>query len=135
MTHQLPTIRRATVTRVTTLERAVCTNVWHFNGFPDWTLPRTLWCPWCGTEQVYPAEKFNTEYFEQLEKIKSNQKEIEEELRAMNESSLTTERDRELFKIRVQTFIDLHLATAPREQLESIEREMLRYRPTADHRK
>jgi len=53
----------------------------------------------------------------------------------INESSLTTERDRELFKIRLKTFLDFYLTTAPREQLEAIEREMLSYRPTADHRK
>ena len=57
MTYPLHTIRSSKVTRVTTLECAVCTNGWHFDGFPDWTLPRTLWCPWCGTEQVYPADK------------------------------------------------------------------------------
>jgi hypothetical protein len=53
----------------------------------------------------------------------------------INGSSLTTERERAYFKARVQTFLDLHLPTAPREQLESIEREMLNYRPVADHRK
>ena len=53
----------------------------------------------------------------------------------INGSNLTTERDRELFKVRLQTFLDLHLPTAPREQLESIEREMLNYRPVAAHRK
>lgn len=53
----------------------------------------------------------------------------------VRKKSLTTERERAYFKARVQTFLDLHLQTAPREQLEAIEREMLHYRPTADHRK
>ena len=53
----------------------------------------------------------------------------------INTSSLTTERDRELFKIRLKTFLDFSLPTAPREQLEAIEREMMNYRPAADHRK
>jgi hypothetical protein len=125
MTNPLPTIRRATVTRVTTLECATCTNGWHFDGFPDWTLPMTLWCPWCGTKQVYTKEKTTT----------YSKKEVDIPMDIINGSSLTTERERAYFKARVQTFLDLHLPTAPREQLESIEREMLNYRPTADHRK
>ena len=125
MTRQLPLFRRVTVTRVTTLECAVCTNGMHLDGFPDWTLPRTLWCPWCGTKQVYTKEK------QQL----IPKKEVDIPMDIINGSNLTTERDRELFKVRLQTFLDLHLPTAPREQLESIEREMLNYRPVADHRK
>ena len=125
MTRPLPAIRRVTVTRVTTLECAVCTNGWHFDGFPDWTLPRTLFCPWCGAEQVYLADK-PTIFCENEE---------DNLMGIINESSLTTERDRELFKIRLKTFLDFYLTTAPREQLEAIEREMLSYRPTADHRK
>jgi hypothetical protein len=92
--------------------------------FPDHTRPRTLFCPWCRAEQVYPADK-QTIF---CEKDTDN-------LMDINTSSLTTERDRELFKIRLQTFLDSCLPTAPREQLEAIEREMLSYRPTADHRK
>jgi hypothetical protein len=125
MTNPLPTIRRATVTRVTTLECAVCTNRMHLDGFPVWTLPRTLWCPWCGAEQIYPVEK----------SIAYQEKEVDIPVDIINGSSLTTERERAYFKARVQTFLDLHLQTAPREQLEAIEREMLHYRPTADHRK
>lgn len=125
MTSSLPTIRRVTVTKITTLECATCTNGWHFDGFPDWTLPRTLRCPWCGTEQIYSAEKSNP----------FSEKETDIPMDIINGSSITTERDRELFKIRVQVFMDQHLITAPREQLESIEREMLSYRPVADHRK
>lgn len=125
MTNPLPTIRRATVTRVTTLECATCTNGWHFDGFPDWPLPMALWCPWCGTKQVYTKEKTTT----------YSKKEVDIPMDIINGSRLTTERDRELFKVRLQTFLDLHLPTAPREQLESIEREMLNYRPVADHRK
>lgn len=125
MTSQLPFFRRVTVTRVTTLECAVCTNGMHLDGFPDWTLPRTLWCPWCGTKQIYPAEK----------SIAYQEKEVDIPMDIINGSSLTTERERAYFKARVQTFLDLHLPTAPREQLEAIEREMLHYRPTADHRK
>ena len=53
----------------------------------------------------------------------------------INTSSLTTKRDRDLFTLKMQAFVELHLETAPREQLESIEREMLNYRPVADHRK
>ncbi len=125
MTRQLPLFRRVTVTRVTTLECAVCTNGMHLDGFPDWTLPRTLWCPWCGTKQVYTKEKTTT----------YSKKEVDIPMDIINGSSLTTERDRELFKVRLQTFLDFYLTTAPREQLEAIEREMLSYRPTADHRK
>lgn len=125
MTSQLPFFRRATVTRVTTLECAVCTNGMHLDGFPDWTLPRTLLCPWCGTEQIYTKEKTTT----------YSKKEVDIPMDIINGSSLTTERERAYFKARVQTFLDLHLPTAPREQLESIEREMLNYRPVADHRK
>lgn len=125
MTYPLHTIRSSKVTRVTTLECAVCTNGWHFDGFPDWTLPRTLWCPWCGTEQVYPADKSS----------KFCENEADNLMDIINTSSLTTERDRELFKIRLKTFLDFYLTTAPREQLEAIELEMLSYRPTADHRK
>jgi hypothetical protein len=97
----------------------------HLDGFPDWTLPRTLWCPWCGTKQIYPAEK----------SIAYQEKEVDIPMDIINGSRLTTERERAYFKARVQTFLDLHLPTAPREQLEAIEREMLHYRPTADHRK
>ncbi len=125
MTSQLPFFRRATVTRVTTLECEKCGNGMHLDGFPDWTLPRTLLCPWCGTEQIYTKEK-TTAY---------SKKEVDIPMDIINGSRLTTERDRELFKVRLQTFLDLHLPTAPREQLESIEREMLNYRPVADHRK
>ena len=125
MTSQLPFFRRATVTRVTTLECDKCGNGMHLDGFPDWTLPRTLWCPWCGTKQIYPAEK----------SIAYQEKEVDIPMDIINGSSLTTERDRELFKIRLKTFLDFYLTTAPREQLEAIEREMLSYRPTADHRK
>lgn len=82
----------------------------HLDGFPDWVLPRTLWCPWCGTEQIYPAEK----------SISYQEKEVDIPMDIINGSSLTTERE---------------LPTAPREQLEAIEREMLHYRPRADHRK
>lgn len=125
MTSQLPFFRRATVTRVTTLECDKCGNGMHLDGFPEWTLPRTLWCPWCGTKQIYPAEK----------SIAYQEKEVDIPMDIINGSSLTTERDRELFKIRLKTFLDFYLTTAPREQLEAIEREMLSYRPTADHRK
>lgn len=125
MTRQLPLFRRVTVTRVTTLECAVCTNGMHLDGFPDWTLPQALWCPWCGTQQIYPAEKSTT----------YQEKEADIPMDSISGSSLTTERDRAYFKARVQTFLDLHLPTAPREQLEAIEREMLNYRPVADHRK
>ena len=125
MTDNLLSFRRVTVTRVTTLECAVCTNGMHLDGFPEWTLPRTLWCPWCGTKQIYPAEK----------SIAYQEKEVDIPMDIISGSRLTTERDRAYFKARVQTFLDLHLATAPREQLEAIEREMLNYRPVADHRK
>lgn len=125
MTIPTPSFRRVTVTRVTTLECAVCTNGMHLDGFPEWTLPRTLWCPWCGTKQIYPAEK----------SIAYQEKEVDIPMDIINGSSLTTERDRELFKIRLKTFLDFYLTTAPREQLEAIEREMLSYRPTADNRK
>lgn len=125
MTNHLPSFRRATITRVTTLECAKCSNGMHLDGFPDWTLPWTLWCPWCGTKQVYTKEKTTT----------YSKKEADIPMDIINGSSLTTERDRELFKVRLQTFLDLHLPTAPREQLEAIEREMLNYRPVADHRK
>lgn len=125
MTSQLPFFRRATVTRVTTLECEKCGNGMHLDGFPDRTLPRTLWCPWCGTKQVYTKEKTTT----------YSKKEVDIPMDIINGSSLTTERERAYFKARVQTFLDLHLTTAPREQLESIEREMLNYRPVADHRK
>lgn len=125
MTNHLPSFRRATITRVTTLECAKCSNGMHLDGFPDWTLPRTLWCPWCGTQQVYTEEKTTT----------YPEKEVDIPMDIINGSSLTTERDRELFKIRLTTFLAVHLATAPREQLEAIEREMMCYRPVADHRK
>ena len=125
MTIPTPSFRRVTVTRVTTLECAVCTNGMHLDGFPEWTLPRTLWCPWCGTKQIYPAEK----------SIAYQEKEVDIPMDIINGSSLTTERDRELFKIRLKTFLDFYQTTAPREQLEAIEREMLSYRPTADNRK
>ncbi len=125
MTDNLPSFRRATITRVTTLECAKCSNGMHLDGFPELTLPRTLWCPWCGTKQIYPAEK----------SIAYQEKEVDIPMDIINGSRLTTERDRELFKIRLKTFLDFYLTTAPREQLEAIEREMLSYRPTADHRK
>lgn len=125
MTRPMLSFRRVTVTRVTTLECAVCTNGMHLDGFPDWTLPQELWCPWCGTQQVYAKEKTTT----------YSEKEVDIPMDIINGSSLTTERERAYFKARVQAFLDLHLATAPREQLESIEREMLNYRPVADHRK
>ncbi|MER2626134.1 MAG: hypothetical protein ABTS22_19640, partial [Accumulibacter sp.] len=67
--------------------------------------------------------------------IAYQEKEVDIPMDIISGSSLTTERDRAYFKARVQTFLDLHLATAPREQLEAIEREMLNYRPVADHRK
>lgn len=125
MTHQLPTIRRATVKRVTTLECAVCTNCWHFDGFPDWTLPRTLLCPWCGTEQVYPADKPNP----------FCENETENPMDIINGSSLTTEREREVFAAIVRDFIERELSTAPHEKLHDIELVMRGWRPTADHRK
>ena len=125
MTNHLPSFRSVAITRVTTLECAVCTNGMHLDGFPDWTLPRRLWCPWCGTEQIYHAEK----------SISYQEKEADIPMDIINGSSLTTERDRDLFRVNVQMFLDLYLTTAPREQLEAIEREMLHYRPTADHRK
>lgn len=124
MTDQLPIVRYAAVTKITKLGCAVCTRTWQIVDFPDHTRPRTLFCPWCRAEQVYPADK-PSQFCEKDTDI----------LMDINASSLTTERDRELFKLRVQLFIDLRLATAPREQLESIEREILSYRPTADHRK
>lgn len=124
MTRQLPIVRYAAVTKITKLACAVCTNTWQMVDFPDHTRPRTLFCPWCRTEQVYPADK-PTLFCEKDTDI----------LMDINTSSMTTERDRELFKVRLQTFLDFYLPTAPREQLESIEREMLSYRPTADHRK
>lgn len=125
MTNPLPTIRRATVTRVTTLECSSCTNGWHFDGFPDWTLPRTLWCPWCGTEQVYPADKPSPF----CEKDTDNLMDI------INTSSMTTQREREAFAAVVLDFIEHDLPTAPREQLHDIELVMRYWRPTADHRK
>ena len=125
MPEQLPIVRYAAVTKTTKLSCVMCTNEWQMVDFPDHTRPRTLFCPWCGEEQVYPADKPN----------QFCENEADNLMDIINTSSLTTERDRELFKLRVQSFVELHLATAPREQLEAIEREMLSYRPTADHRK
>lgn len=125
MASQLPIVRYAAVTKITKLSCVMCTNEWQIVDFPDQTRPRELWCPWCGDEQVYLADK-DSQFCE---------KDTDNLMDIINTSSLTTERDRELFKLRVQAFVELHLATAPREQLESIEREILSYRPTADHRK
>ena len=125
MTSQLPFFRRATVTRVTTLECDKCGNGMHLDGFPEWTLPRTLWCPWCGTKQIYPAEK----------SIAYQEKEVDIPMDIINGSSLTTEREREAFAAIVRDFIEHELPTAPREKLHDIELVMRGWRPTADHRK
>lgn len=53
----------------------------------------------------------------------------------MNESGLSTAREREEFKALVRDFLTHNLATAPREQLQAIERAMFRWAPTADHRR
>lgn len=125
MTSQLPLFRHVTVTRVTTLECAVCTNGMHLDGFPDWTLPRTLWCPWCGTEQIYTKEKSTT----------YSGKDVDILMDIINEPSLTTEREREVFAAIVRDFIERELPTAPREKLHDIELVMRGWRPIADHRK
>jgi hypothetical protein len=97
----------------------------HLDGFPEWTLPRTLWCPWCGTKQIYPAEKTNT----------YSEKEVDIPMDIINGSSLTTEREREAFAAIVRDSIEHELPTAPREKLHDIELVMRGWRPTADHRK
>lgn len=125
MTSQLPIFRSVTVTRVTTLECAVCANGMYLDDFPDWTLPRTLWCPWCGTEQIYTKEK-TTAY---------SKKEGDIPMDIINGSSLTTEREREAFAAIVRDFIERELSTAPRKKLHDIELVMRGWRPTADHRK
>jgi len=53
----------------------------------------------------------------------------------INTSSLTTKRERDAFAAVVLDFIKQDLLTAPREQLQDIERVMRYWRPTADHRK
>ncbi len=53
----------------------------------------------------------------------------------INGSSLTTEREREVFAAIVRDFIERELPTAPREKLHDIELVMRGWRPTADHRK
>lgn len=125
MTIPTPSFRRVTVTRVTTLECAVCTNGWHFGGSPTGRYHGHYFAR--GAEPSKFILLINQQFF--CENEEDNLMGI------INESSLTTERDRELFKIRLKTFLDFYLSTAPREQLEAIEREMLSYRPTADHRK
>jgi hypothetical protein len=42
--------------KITTLQCDACTSEWHLNGFPDWTRPAVVRCPWCGAQQIYPAE-------------------------------------------------------------------------------
>lgn len=125
MTIPTPSFRRVTVTRVTTLECAVCTNGWHFEGSPTGRYHGHYFARGAEPSKFYLADK-PTIFCENEE---------DNLMGIINESSLTTERDRELFKIRLKTFLDFYLTTAPREQLEAIEREMLSYRPTADHRK
>lgn len=53
----------------------------------------------------------------------------------MTESSLTTAREREVFKSIVRDFLANNLSTAPREQLHDIEAALFRWRPVADHRR
>ena len=45
------------------------------------------------------------------------------------ESALTTQRERDRIKEIVQQWLDVYLPTAPREQLESVEKALLRWKP------
>jgi len=47
----------------------------------------------------------------------------------MADSSLTTQRERERIQEIIQAWMDLHLPTSPREQLESVENALLRWKP------
>jgi hypothetical protein len=125
MAEQLPIIRYAAVTKITKLACAVCTNTWQMVDFPDHTRPRTLFCPWCKAEQVYLADKPSL----------FCEKDTDIPMDIINGSSLTTEREREVFAAIVRDFIERELPTAPREKLHDIELVMRGWRPTADHRK
>lgn len=53
----------------------------------------------------------------------------------MTESGLTTARERADFEALTRDFLATKLATAPPQQLSDIERAMVRWAPTADHRR
>lgn len=127
-TTPLRTVRRATVTKITTLQCDACTNGWHLDGFPDWTRPAVVRCPWCGIQQFYPEEprQHGADLCDDIE--------AEQEL-DMTESGLTTQREREAFTALVNEFLERDLPNAPRKQLQDIERFIRSWKPVADHRR
>ena len=45
------------------------------------------------------------------------------------DSALTTQRERDGFRDIIQVWLESHLQTAPREQLESVEKALYRWKP------
>lgn len=127
-TTTIPSIRSATVMKITTLQCCSCTNGWHLAEDDDWTRPAVVRCPWCGTPQIYPAEprQHGADLCDDIE--------AEQEL-DMTESGLTTQREREAFTALVNEFLERDLQNAPREQLQDIERFIRGWKPVADHRR